>query len=139
MYEHILVAVDGSEHAEKALEQAARLAQAFQSRITLLHAYPSSVDIVGSSDYTSVLARRTEKGQEVLDEMRAKLGDAGPQVGTELCEGPAADAVVSKEQELEVDLIVLGSRGLGTVERWLLGSVGHKVSHLAHCPVLIVR
>ncbi|MEM1447952.1 MAG: universal stress protein [Planctomycetota bacterium] len=139
MYEHILVAVDESDHADKTLEQAARLAQAFQSRMTLVHAFPSSVDIVGSPVYTNVLAQRTEKGQQVLDEMHARLGDAGPQVGTELCEGPAADAVLSKAKELEVDLIVLGSRGLGTVERWLLGSVGHKVSHLAHCPVLIVR
>ena len=139
MYEHILVAVDGSEHSDKTLGQAAALARTFQSGRTLVHAYPSTVDIVGSSDYTSVLARRTERGQQVLDEMAAKLGGDGPKAETELCEGPAADAVLDKAQELDAALIVLGSRGLGMVERWLLGSVGHKVCHLAHCPVLLVR
>lgn len=139
MYKNILVAVDGSEHSARALEQAAQLAKTFASRLTLVHAYPSTVDIVGASDYSSVLARRTERGQGVLDAMRAQLDGSGLSAEEVLCEGPPADAVLSQAKELEADLVVLGSRGLGMVERWLLGSVGHKVCHLAHCPVLIVR
>lgn len=52
--------------------------------------------------------------------------------------GPVARTIVSFSQEHESDLIVMGSRGLGSIEGYLLGSVSHKVTSLSKCPVLVV-
>ena len=52
--------------------------------------------------------------------------------------GPTARTIVSFSQEHENDLIVMGSRGLGSIEGYLLGSVSHKVTSLSQCPVLVV-
>lgn len=139
MYQTILVAVDGSDHSLRALQHAAKLARALNSRLFLVHAYPSTTDIVGYSDFTSLVARRKEKGQEVLNTMRAGLEDPDLALEEVLLEGPEAEAVLNAAEAHEADLIVIGSRGLGAVKRWLLGSFSQKVSHLAHCPVLLVR
>ena len=139
MYQNILIAVDGSDHSLLALQHAAKLARALDSRLHLVHAYPSTSDIVGYSDYTSLLARRKDKGREVLDAMRTRLQDPELVIEESLLEGPEAEAVLNAAEAHGVDLIVMGSRGLGTVKRWLLGSLSQKVSQLAHCPVLLVR
>jgi nucleotide-binding universal stress UspA family protein len=52
--------------------------------------------------------------------------------------GPPSRTIINFAQEHEVDLIVLGSRGTGDIEGYLLGSVSHKVTSLADCPVLVV-
>lgn len=52
--------------------------------------------------------------------------------------GPTARTIVSFSQEHKNDLIVMGSRGLGSIEGYLLGSVSHKVTSLSECPVLVV-
>jgi len=52
--------------------------------------------------------------------------------------GPVARSIVHFAEEHECDLIVIGKRGLGSVEQYFLGSVSHKVSGLAACPVLVV-
>lgn len=139
MYKHILAAVDGSEDSIRALKQAHGLATTFDARLTLVHAYPSTADIVGSSDYSDMVARRKERGQAVLAAVREELGGSGPEIEEVLREGPEADAIVEAAKVLDVDLVVIGSRGLGALKRLLLGSVSHKVTHLAECPVLVVR
>jgi nucleotide-binding universal stress UspA family protein len=139
MYRKILVALDGSEHAVRALQQAAVLAHAFDSLLILVHAYPGTSDLLGYSDYARLVAKRKEKGQELLDEMRGELKDPKLVVEEDLLEGPEAEAILNAAEAHEAGLIVMGSRGLGTLKGWLLGSVSRKVSQLAKCPVLLVR
>jgi nucleotide-binding universal stress UspA family protein len=52
--------------------------------------------------------------------------------------GQPARTIIEFARDRDVELIVIGSRGLGSVERYLLGSVSHKVTGLAQCPVLVV-
>ena len=139
MYRTIIAAVDGSEHSTRALRQAANLARTFDSRLILVHAFPSTADIAGYSDYSLLLAKRKEQAQGVLDSARAELESPGQVAEEVLSEGPEAEAVLSAAESHDADLIVMGSRGLGTLQGWLLGSVSQKTSHLAKCPVLIVR
>lgn len=139
MYKHIIAAVDGSDDSIRALEHANGLARASEARLTLVHAYPTTADIVGSSDYSTIVASRKERGQQVLDAMRARVEAGTGAVELVLREGPEADAIVEACEALEADLVVVGSRGLGAVQRLLLGSVSDRVAHLAGCPVLIVR
>ncbi len=139
MYRNILVAVDGSEHSNKALKQAEALARALKSQLYLVHAYPNTSDVAGYSDYDLLVAKRKKKAQGTLDEARAKIDDQELVAEVLLVEGSDAEAVLDAAKQRQVDLIVMGSRGLGTLKGMLLGSVSQKVSHLAECPVLLVR
>jgi nucleotide-binding universal stress UspA family protein len=139
MYRKILVALDGSEHSIRALQQAAVLAHAFDAPLILVHAYPATSDLLGYSDYSRLVARRKEKGQDLIEEMRSELKDPKLVIEEDLLEGPEAEAILNAAEAHEAGLIVLGSRGLSAVKGWLLGSVSRKVSHLAKCPVLLVR
>lgn len=139
MFKHIIVAIDGSDHSDKALEYAKGLAEAFGSTLWLVHAFPHTSDLIGYDDYEPLIARREGAGQAILNEARQKLGDGKFEIQEELLEGPPAEAILSVAQTREADLIVMGSRGLGSLQGLLFGSVGNKVAHYATCPVMLVR
>jgi nucleotide-binding universal stress UspA family protein len=60
-------------------------------------------------------------------------------VEEDLLEGPAAEAILSAAAIRNADLIVMGSRGMGSLKGMVFGSVSTKVSHYAPCPVMVVR
>ena len=138
-FRHVVVAIDGSEHSDRALECARSLAARFGSTLRLVHAFPHTSDLLGYEDYEGLIARREMAGQAVLDRARARLDGSGAEIHEELLEGPAAEAILSVAEARHADLIVMGSRGLGGLRGLLLGSVSHKVLQSAHCPVLVVR
>jgi nucleotide-binding universal stress UspA family protein len=74
-----------------------------------------------------------------LDHARYQLGDVSFEVEEDLLEGPAADAVLSVAGVRKADLIVLGTRGMGSLKGVIFGSVSNKVMHYAPCPVMVVR
>jgi nucleotide-binding universal stress UspA family protein len=146
MFSRILLASDGSEDALKAAAFVADLARKYGSQVTVLHVFNmpiSPVAFVGApgieldapmmdqyaDDVQAAVARRTGR---VLEE-------AGVEYDTRLEKGHPADRIVEVAEEGHYDLIVLGSRGLSEFKRFLLGSVSDRVSHHAHCPVLIVK
>ena len=139
MFKRIIVAVDGSDHSDKALEYAKGLAESFNSTIWLVHAFPHTSDLIGYDEYEQLVARREGVGQAILDEARKKLGDGDYEIHEELLEGPAAEAILSVAQTREADLIVMGSRGRGSLQGLLFGSVGSKVAHYATCPIMLIR
>ena len=138
-FRHIVVAIDGSEHSDRALECARALAGRFGSTLRLVHAFPHTSDLLGYEDYEKLVARRELAGQAVIDRGREKLGRPGGEVHEELLEGPAAEAILRVAATRHADLIVMGSRGRGDLRGLLLGSVSHKVLQSASCPVLVVR
>jgi nucleotide-binding universal stress UspA family protein len=126
----LLVAVDGSKQANKALEYAVQLCQHFNAKMTLLHVEkaelfklePEGTKQVGEQ----ILADTAAKAKEVTFDARLEIGD------------PATIILKVAKQE-DYDLIVLGSRGVSSVKRFLLGSVSADVSMHAQRSVLIVR
>lgn len=134
----ILVAYDGSTHADAALDMAADMAQRYGAALVLLHAYPHVSDMLGTPHYDEMLAARTLLGKNILDAARARL-PAELEVETQLIEGPPAHAILRVAAEEGCDLIVVGSRGRGQLAGLLLGSVSSTVAHHANCPVLIVH
>lgn len=137
MLRTILVAVDGSSHAEAALAFAKDLARRYEASLCLLHAFPHVSDLLGHPEYDQLLEARTMIGQTLLDAARSEVGN-DIEVETHLLEGPPAQAILSVAAEERVDLIVMGSRGHGRLAGLLLGSVSTSVSQRAPCPVLIV-
>jgi len=128
---NLLVGVDGSEHSSNALSFAAKLADEMDSKITLINVQERRL---------FDLSRQTaeELGQKILSEALNTIQKRGLKVDKRLEFGVPSDRIVEVAEEGNHDLIVLGSRGLGAVKRFLLGSVSDDVSNKAKCSVLIV-
>jgi nucleotide-binding universal stress UspA family protein len=139
MFRKILLAVDGSPHSDKAADYAANLAAAFQAPLFVVHAYPQTSDLLGYDDFERLVSRRKSAGQRVLDRVRQRLEDRGVSLQEDLLEGPEAEAILASADAHKADLVVMGTRGLGTIEGMLFGSISRKVSQHAHCPVLLIR
>ena len=139
MFKRIILAIDGSEHSYRALEYAKNSAQSLGGSLWLVHVFPHTSDLLGYEQYESLVARRTTVGQAILNEARKRLGEISFDIHEELIEGPEAEAILNVAQIREADLIVMGTRGLGSLRGLLLGSVSNKVVQHAPCPVLLVR
>lgn len=137
MFKHIIAAVDGSEHSYNALRYARGLAECFGADLYLIHVFPHTSDMLGYDEYEKLVARRETAGQEVLQDARQKLGETSVTVHEELLEGPEAEAILAVAETRQADLIVMGTRGLSTLQGLLLGSVSHKVMRHATCPVML--
>ncbi len=139
MYAKILAAVDGSDNSLRAVENAMAIAERFDATLILVHAYPHTSDLRGYADFAKLVARRKRAGQAIIDGVRERLGEAPCTIEETLLEGPESDAILRVAESQAVDLIVMGTRGLGALKGVLLGSVSRKVIHYAACSVLVVK
>ncbi|MGB9741460.1 MAG: universal stress protein [Candidatus Bathyarchaeia archaeon] len=147
MITKILVAIDGSEHADKALDFALDMAEKYSATITLVNVFQvPTVGYLGEPfAYPALLAEFTNelKGihEQILSKALKKSEELKPnlKISTVLKEGRPSDKIVETAKEGNFDLIVMGHRGLGKVKEFFLGSVSDRVADEAHCPVLIVK
>jgi len=147
MYKKILVGLDGSSHSLKATEAAIEIARKFNAELHLLtvtrpynvspklRQYLEAENLLGEPKY--VIDEMTNaiiaEAKSLADKAKLK------KVKAEVREGKPARTIVDHAHNNEIDLIVLGSRGIGELESVLLGSVSQKVSLLSECAVLIIR
>lgn len=144
-YRNILVGTDGSLSADRAVDCAAHLAQAVQSDLVVASIYrhePRSewTDDTDLSDGDSWQGTSARGAEDLV--VRAREIAARDGVRTRGRSEPArrpGPGMVELAEELGVDLVVVGSRGMTGAKRFLLGSVPDHVAHHAHCDVLIVR
>ena len=139
MYTSIIVALDGSEQSLLAIEHARAIAECFSSKLVLVHSFPHTSDLRDSIEYNNLVALRIKRGEEIIEAARKHLGRTSIEVDEELLEGPAAEAIFSAAATRKSDLIVMGSRGMGSLKGMVFGSVSTKVAHYAPCPVMVVR
>lgn len=139
MFKHILLAVDGSSHAEHAAEVAAEMARCNKSHLTVLVAYDALPRYLGEPNLQAAISARMNEAEDILQKALSIIGDVGTPTQTDILEGPPAEAILKVAETRQVDLIVMGSRGLGQLTGLLLGSQSQKVVSHAKCPVLIVR
>jgi nucleotide-binding universal stress UspA family protein len=153
----IVVGTDGSEPAEKAVREAIDMASREGARLHLVTAFPDPQilherttlwtndpkGMVASGgdrgDARSVTVDLREVAESVLERAARKARSQGVDVQTHVREGHAAEVIIEIANHERADLIVVGSRGLTGIKRYLLGSVSNKVSEHAHCSVMIVR
>jgi nucleotide-binding universal stress UspA family protein len=142
MFRSILVAVDGSTHADEALAQAIDLAESEHSRLTLVAGVPRlpSVAYAGLSgpEFAVIQADARSSAQAVLRRARERVPDDLP-VTTILTDEPIRPALIEQIRRGGHDLIAMGSRGRGAMRAALLGSVSHYVLNHSPIPVLIVH
>jgi nucleotide-binding universal stress UspA family protein len=139
MFKNIVLAFDGSEYSHKALRCAKSLAERFEANLWLVHVFSNPSDLLGYTDYEKLFAKRKSAAQAVLDDARQKLGSTSFTVQEELREGSESESILKVAENREADLIVMGTRGLGAVKGFLVGSVSRKVIHYAACPVMVVH
>jgi nucleotide-binding universal stress UspA family protein len=138
MFENILVAVDGSNHSDRAFDIAVDVAQKYGSQVVALHVFQGGTG-TGTMVSPTVEGDLRAVGQQILDSYLAKVREKSIQnVRMVLREGDAAHRIIETANVEKCSLIVIGSRGMGGFKELLLGSVSHKVSNHAGCPVLLV-
>lgn len=139
MFSSIVIGVDGSENSLRALKYAQQIAEKFQAKLIIVHAYPRTSDLHDFEGYEMLVARRISDGRKIIDEAHELLSDTALEIEEELLEEPADDAILSATAIHQAELIVLGTRGMGAIKSVLFGSIATKVTHKAECPVLVVR
>ena len=143
-YRNVVVGTDGSETAAAAVRHAAGLAKAFGAHLTVVTAYAQSpgagadtadvpdelqwmdTDVAGAEERVS--AGTKEAAEAGLDDVRTRVGRCDP-----------AEMLIEAAEDTGGDLIVVGSKGMASASRFVLGSVPNKVSHHAPCDVIIVH
>ena len=173
--QRILVALDGSEHSDKALDLAADIAGKYGAELVLLHVMSDKpltdaerylaeteylddllasleAPVINGGDprlraqrvlqHYGAVARQFREaiGDRLMGRARARAQEQGVRtVQTLLEDGDPANTILRVAKRLQVDMIVLGSRGLGDVKGLLMGSVSHRVAHLAECTCVSVK
>ncbi|OCT11106.1 hypothetical protein A8709_05285 [Paenibacillus pectinilyticus] len=141
MFTHILVPVDGSEQAYRALDYAITLAESVSSdvKLTVLHVNPTLTlnepPIVDIHLYESL----EEEGRDILQPAIERMKATQIPFKTEVKSGDPANVISHLADFDQHDLIVMGCRGAGLMSEPLLGSVSHKVIQHAHCPVMVIK
>ncbi len=147
MINKLLVALDGSNHSLKAVDFASTIAAALKARVIILSVVKAQELPEGLREYAK-LEHIPGVDMEILKkiagdlisnaEIRAREKGVDDIVG-EVKEGPIARTIIARAQHHDVDMIVVGSRGLGNIEATLRGGVSHRVELLAECSVLTVK
>ena len=147
MFAKILVPLDGSDHARRAVQVAIDLAGNYGSRVIFLtvtrqfkmsdqiRRFMATENLMGEPQYLI-----DEMSKAVLSEARDYARQQGfKNFGAIVREGQPARTIANYAKNNNIDLIVMGRRGLGDIEGTLLGSVSHKVASLTDCMVTLVK
>jgi nucleotide-binding universal stress UspA family protein len=142
MYEKILVPLDGSALAERAIRHAQEIARGPRSEILLLQAVNLPIPVVPEAVLVhdgKWLDEGKKEAARYLEGIAAPLREAGMRVRTLLDERPPADAILHVAAREEVDLIVMSTHGRGGFSRLLMGSVAESVFRATSRTVMLVK
>ena len=138
MMKNILVPVDGSEGADRAIEKAVMLAEICGAKLNFLYVANINQLAINAVLSDAILDSVTKAGNVVLDRA-LEMVPAGVAKESFSDTGSPAVVILDFAETNDIDLIVMGSRGLGVVKGVLLGSVSQYVVEQSKCPVLVVK
>jgi nucleotide-binding universal stress UspA family protein len=145
MFNKILVPVDGSEGGFEALKKAIELAKMCDAELLILSVYrehrlwKASVSLVNQELTSSTDEALEAFAKEVAEKSKAYAQEQGvSKLRSYYTGGGPSRMIIKFSEDHDADLIVMGSRGMSDSTRYLLGSVSHKVTSLAQCPVMVV-
>ena len=145
MYKKILVPLDGSARANVAAEHAIDMARTMKAEVMFMHVIPALPPYVNAySDklggaYQQIHDELEATGKEIMENAKRDYEGSGVSTEIRVIWGNPAMEICREAKEGRFDLIVMGSRGLGEIKGYLMGSVSNRVVRHASCPVLIVR
>jgi nucleotide-binding universal stress UspA family protein len=159
-YKKVLVAFDGSEGSVDALRHAMQYVKQNESELTVIHVVDvdqqlsaASANFITSGAIPASIKPETqenewirdekkeaiEKGEQILSEAKTAFNKENIQANTDVLEGDPPKKICEYAKVNEMDLIVIGNRGLRGLKKWVQGSVSQKVTQHATCPVLVVK
>jgi len=153
MYKKILVAFDGSEPSRNALDHAVSIANQWKAELSILSVVPrvmmpvfpdegfGAAPITAAQDMSDYQDKMKNIYAKSLREAELDIKEAFPdmKVITQLLEGRPSNIIIEEAEKENVDLIVIGSRGLGGITGWILGSTSRHVVESCTKPVLVVK
>lgn len=142
----VLLAVDGSEAAERAIELCASIAWPEDTKLRVATVVEPLNPVIAGDFMMAVNAsddpgeiEATRNAQAIVDQAVRHLARRGLATDRCILRGRPATRIVEAAEEFSADLMVVGSRGHGTIASMILGSVSAEVADHAHCPVLVAR
>ena len=143
----ILVAVDGSKPAADATDKAIDFAKIFEAELIALHVIDPRYKELESAisprpgRFKEITMKEMEKGEHIVDAVRKKAIEKSVKTNTEVVSGitSVVKEIIEYAEEKQVDMIVIGSRGMTGFKKLLLGSVASGVVTYSNCPVLVVK
>lgn len=137
-FKKILVPLDGSKYSEKALQRACEIVNAFESEIILLYVMekPLPINLLDNKEYLEMIQKFGNKTLEKANNILLKKGITAK---TLLKKGNIISEIEKVVKNEKCDLIIVGNKGLGSVTRFLLGSVSNKLAQSSSCTLLIVK
>lgn len=141
--EHIVVAVDGSVHADRATDVALALALARSASVTFVHFSPLAQELFEANPEAGPDQEEIARRDEVLRRAREAAGRAGVPCALEIADergsSDIAAAIAGIAEGLRAQIVVAGARGRGGLATAVLGSVSHELARIATIPVLTVH
>lgn len=143
LFSKILLAYDGSKASNKALDRAIELTKAVPGAlIDVVHVFDFPRVFIGEGLApipASVNKDFYDLAEQTVEEVKNRLTETGVNFNAEMIQGAPAEILLEYAKEKGSDLIVIGSRGLGGIREFMLGSVSHNVVQHARIPVLVVK
>lgn len=140
-YQHVLLAVDYSEHGDTVAQKAKRLAEKYQAKLSVIHVLDNIP--MPDTSYGTVIPLTEDSGYKLLEAEKARLMQIGDQLGVAQANrwmiwGTPKQEIVQLAAREQIDLIVVGSHGRHGLSL-LLGSTANSVLHYAKCDVMAIR
>lgn len=134
----ILVCCDGSKHSDKAIKLSCDVAKKYDSDLTIMYVVDKTLksDVFAGSEYTKILRKYA---QDTILKAQRLAKSQGLEPNVIIKEGNVSEQIIQYSKKSRTDLIVVGSKGLGAVLRFMLGSVSTKIANHSLCSVLIVK
>jgi nucleotide-binding universal stress UspA family protein len=139
MYETILLPTDGSAATERAVEHAVDLARTYDATIHALYVIDAGMYSSLEAGADIVIDALEDEGRAAVESVEREAAEAGVEVETTVTSGTAHQTILDYADEVDADLIVMGTHGRTGLNRYLLGSVTERVVRTAEVPVLTVR
>lgn len=142
IFQKVLVAVDGSAHAERAVEVAVDIARHYGSALTIVTVIPAPVVVTATEPWVPPQLPDAEAHyyRDILEKAKKKAEELGvTPKKADILEGHVVEELLTYIEKELPDLLVIGSRGLSTARRLLLGSVSDALVHHVKCPTLVVK
>ena len=135
----ILIAVDGSTFSDKVMEVGIEYARLHEAEVVFVYCHKKFPKLLGQPYRDKMITAIRDEAEEVARPYLNMLTSAGVHNIERLMEGPAGAVIPEVADEEKCDLIVTDSGGLSNLQGLIIGSVIHRVLHMAKCPVLVVK
>lgn len=145
MYEKILVPLDGSDFAEKALDHAIKLADAFDSELFLVQVVMTPIAVAVPYDISyqyneEFRESAMNEAYRYLNGISSRLYDNfGARLHTKVIEGNVVESLLDYSEFQNIDLIVMATHGRSGFSRWVFGSVAESMLRASDCPIFLIR